>query len=188
VVSDTRVRHALGETGYHTRQQECKDAVAALAKAGEKVKMLRDATPEMLERPRKAFKPEVYRRARHVVSENARVLEAAKALKEGDVKRLGKLVSQSHTSLRDDFEVSCKELDAMVEAAEGLEGHYGTRMVGGGFGGCTVSVVERWAAHEFTRAIAEAYRAATGLEAITRTVVPGRGAGLLGLAQDGRNA
>ena len=184
VVSDTRVRHALGETGYHTRQQECKDAVAVLAKAGEKVKMLRDATPEMLERHKKAMKDAVYRRARHVISENARVLETADVLGAGDVRRLGKLVSESHVSLRDDFEVSCKELDAMVEAAEGLSGHYGTRMVGGGFGGCTVSVVEESAVHGFTHELAERYKKATGIEAITRVVVPGRGAGLLGLPQE----
>lgn len=181
VVADTTVRHALGETGYHRRQEECLEAVAALRSAGENAKALRDATVSMLKRNAGALGDILYRRARHVVSENARVQEAAEAMWEGDVCALGRFMHESHASLRDDYEVSCAELDRMAECAEGLGGHYGTRMVGGGFGGCTVSLVEKARAKEFAGALEGRYRQATGLEPALHIVVPGRGAGLVGI-------
>ncbi len=112
----------------------------------------------MLERHRDALGDVVYRRARHVASENARVLEAAVALEALDLPRLGRLMAASHASLRDDFEVSCRELDAMVDCAEGIDGLYGSRMVGGGFGGCTVSAVEREKADAFAETLSGTLR------------------------------
>ena len=104
----------------------------------------------------------ILRRCRHVVTENERVLEAAKALKRGDLTGFGKLMLDSHGRLRDDFEVSCSELDLMVELAERAEGVYGTRMTGGGFGGCTIALVESGGIEAFRRTILEGYERSTG--------------------------
>ena len=109
--------------------------------------------------------PEVtYKRCHHVVSENARVLEAASALKKSDLSRFGVLMGESHLSLRDSYEVSCKELDLMVDLAGQCNGVYGARMTGGGFGGCAVALVESDAVDEFTVAVAKGYQRATGLQ------------------------
>jgi galactokinase len=179
VVADTAVRRVLGESGYHKRQEECAAAAKAMARAFKGVKNLRDVSMDMLDAKAAALGDVRYRRARHVVTENARVREAAKAMTAGDVARLGGLMAESHRSLRDDFEVSCAQLDTMVASAEGLDGHYGTRMTGGGFGGCTVSLVEKDGAGEFARVLAERYRNATGLVPATYVIRPGRGAGVL---------
>jgi galactokinase len=104
-----------------------------------------------------------YRRCRHVISEDERVLAAAAALKRGNLAEFGTLMAQSHASLRDDYEVSCKELDAMVDIASKLDGVYGARMTGGGFGGCTVNLVQAPRVEEFKRAVAPQYERATGL-------------------------
>lgn len=181
VVSDTTVRHALGEEteGYHKRQEECREAVAVLARFEKDVTSLRDATLEMLTRHGEALGDVLFRRGRHVVSENRRVLDAAEAIASGDAAKFGALMAASHASLRDDYEVSCGELDAMVEAAEGLEGHYGTRMTGGGFGGCTVSLVDADSRKSFSSELFRRYQEATGLRAGIHTVTPGSGAGAL---------
>ena len=179
VVADTGVRRVLGESGYHQRQQECKTASATMANAVRGVKNLRDVSLRMLDANAALLGDVCYRRARHVVTENERVRKAAKAMTAGDLERLGELMAESHRSLRDDFEVSCSQLDAMVEAAEGLPGHFGTRMTGGGFGGCTVSLVRKAKAAGFARELAGRYEAAAGIKAVTRIVVPGRAAGLL---------
>jgi len=105
----------------------------------------------------------IYRRCRHVISENARVLQAAKALKQSDLDAFGSLMNESHRSLRDDYEVSCKELDVMVELAQGVAGVYGARMTGGGFGGCSVNLVNAENVEEFKRTVATGYTEATGL-------------------------
>jgi galactokinase len=108
--------------------------------------------------------PEViYRRCLHVVQEDDRVVETVRRLRAGDLKTVGKLMADSHASLRDLYEVSCAELDAMVEAAQGLRGFIGGRMTGGGFGGCTVNLVEEKHTAEFAGKIAERYRAKTGI-------------------------
>lgn len=182
VVADTRVRHALGEgtDGYHKRQDECREAVGILAGLGERVESLRDVDPAMLEARRARLGDVMHRRARHVVTENDRVIAAAEAMESGDLERLGELLSESHRSLAEDFEVSCMELDAMVEAARGIAGGHGSRMVGGGFGGCTISLVEKGEVKAFAGELRRRYREATGLEAATYVVRPGRGARLAG--------
>lgn len=179
VVADTTVRHALGEEteGYHKRQQECRDAVAVFSGLESGVESLRDATPSMVEEHSGALGDVLTRRARHVITENDRVLDAADAMAEGEIDRLGALLAESHRSLSDDFEVSCRELDLMVTSAEGIEGHHGTRMVGGGFGGCTISLVDEEAAPAFCAELARRYADAAGLAAGIHIVRPGRGAG-----------
>lgn len=157
VVSDTGVRHVLGESGYHKRQEECAEAASKMSAAVAGVKNLRDVSMNMLDEKRRLLGDAVYRRARHVVTENARVHDAAAAMSAGDVRRLGGLMTQSHLSLRDDFEVSCRELDAMVECAGGLPGHFGTRMTGGGFGGCAIVLAEAARSAEIARSIQEGF-------------------------------
>jgi galactokinase len=134
VIANSMVHHALAAGEYNRRREECGEAAENLGKS------LRDAGLDELGR---AHLPHViFRRARHVITENARVLEAREALSRGDLTEFGRLMYESHRSLRDDFEVSCAELDTLVEIARGVEGVYGSRMTGGGFGGCTVSLVD----------------------------------------------
>lgn len=181
VVSDTGVRHVLGESGYHRRQEECKAATAMMAEMEKGVKNLRDVTVAMLDRRAGVMGDLLYRRARHVVTENARVRQAADALEAGDLRQLGVLMSESHDSLKNNFEVSCRELDIMVESAQGIKGGFGSRMVGGGFGGCAVSLVDRDEADRFARSIAARYEKSTGIAAKCSIVHPGPGAGLIEL-------
>jgi galactokinase len=127
------------------------------------VRALRDVSQSQLERHAADLPETIYRRARHVVSENARTLRMAQALEEGDLAECGRLMSDSHRSLRDDYEVSCPELDLMVALAQSVDGVYGARMTGGGFGGCTVSLVKAGQVDCFREAIGAQYRDATGL-------------------------
>jgi len=139
LIANTNVRHSLGDGTYARRRAECAEATAAL-----RVPSLRAATPERLEAGRAWMAPEVYRRARHVIGENARTLAAAAALEAGDLATVGALMYESHRSLRDDFEVSCAELDTVVALARDIGpagGVLGARMTGGGFGGCTVTLI-----------------------------------------------
>jgi len=126
------------------------------------MRALRDISLHDLTRSVQRLPEEIYRRCRHVVSENARVIEAAAALENGDVTRVGELMNESHRSLRDDFQVSCDELDLLVDLARALPGVYGTRMTGAGFGGCTVSLVQPANVEEFRYAVVEGYRRVTG--------------------------
>jgi galactokinase len=115
-----------------------------------------------LERFSQSLTEVVYRRARHVVSENARVIVARSALERGDPELFGRLMRESHRSLRDDYEVSCPEVDTLVELACEQDGVYGSRITGGGFGGCTISLVQRSQVEEFGRSLAQRYERATG--------------------------
>jgi galactokinase len=159
VVVDSKVPRKLGETPYNERREECAAAAGALG-----VESLRDAEQGDLERLPEPSR----RRARHVVSENRRVLEAVEALSASrwDAStRVGRLMYESHASLRDDFEVSTPELDLLVDLAARAEGVIGARLTGAGFGGCTVNLVERDAVGRFEAAVVAPYREKTGLEA-----------------------
>ena len=129
------------------------------------VKSLRDVQYLRLVAARGAMDNLLWRRARHVVSENERVLEAVRVLESGDLERFGELLNASHESLRDDYEVSCKELDTLVELAHRQPGVLGARMTGAGFGGCTVNLVRAEAAEDFARAVTRGYEDALGLKA-----------------------
>jgi galactokinase len=122
---------------------------------------LRDVTDKEFETYKGLLSPVVYRRCKHVITENRRVQEAAAALEKNDIQKFGRLMGESHQSLRDDYEVSCRELDLLVEAASGMEGVYGARMTGGGFGGCTINLVDTQLARRFERDISSAYEAQT---------------------------
>jgi galactokinase len=139
------------------------------------VTSLRDVTLEDLQQHAGGLSARVLKRARHVVSENARVLGAATSLERGDLHEFGRLMADSHRSLSEDFEVSCAELDCMVELAAAQPGVIGTRMTGGGFGGCTVSLVEQGHALAFVASMQQAYRTATGTRPDAWICVPSRG-------------
>jgi len=163
VISNTMVKHELSSGEYNVRREQCEAGVGILAKAYPEVKALRDVLIGQLEAQRAAMPEVIYRRCLHVVRENERVVETVQQLRAGDLKAVGKLMAESHASLRDLYEVSCPELDVMVEAAQGLPGFIGGRMTGGGFGGCTVNLVEDKHASRFAEEITERFRTKTGI-------------------------
>jgi galactokinase len=164
VICNTMVKHALASSAYNERRAQCEEGVQRLAQFLPGVKALRDVTIEQLEQFASELSEVVYYRCRHVITENARVLSAADALEEGDVARFGELMAQSHRSLRDDYEVSSKELNLMVDLARTIEGVFGARMTGGGFGGSTVNLVEVNHVERFREIIANEYERITSLK------------------------
>jgi galactokinase len=151
------VSHRVSTGSYNSRRQECEAAVSSLRQEIPGLECLREVTPDLLESHRGLLENMLFRRARHVISENGRVLEAKVALINEDLESLGKLVNQSHASLRDDFEVSCEELDRLVDIASACEGVLGSRLMGAGFGGCTISLVRSEAAQQVAAQISEQY-------------------------------
>jgi galactokinase len=164
IICNTTVKHELASSAYNERRVQCEAGVEHLAKFVPNVTALRDVTLEQLEQFGSDLPEVVYRRCRHVITENARVLSAAQALKRGDLNNFGRLMAESHQSLRDDYEVSSEELDLMVELAREVEGVYGARMTGGGFGGCTVNLVAIEHVEEFSKRVAENYEEVTKLK------------------------
>jgi galactokinase len=164
VVCDTMKRRGLVDSEYNARRQECEEGVRLLQKHLLGIKALRDVSPAQFERYQGDLPGVVRRRCRHVVYENERVLQSVRALKRGDLATFGRLMNESHVSLRDDYQVSCRELNAMVEAAWQVEGVYGSRLTGAGFGGCTVSLVAGEAVERFRGHVAAEYQAATSIE------------------------
>jgi galactokinase len=158
IAVNTMVKHALASSAYKERTVECATAVEMIRKHHAAVESLRDVTPEMFEPLAAGLPPVIARRARHVVTEDARVDEFVLAAAADDLPRMGELFVASHRSLQHDYEVSCEELDFLVDTALALEGVYGARMTGGGFGGCTVNMVRPEAAASFKQRIAQAYR------------------------------
>ena len=163
VICNTMVKHALASGGYNERRAQCEEGVRELSKVLPGITALRDVSSIQLEQYRGALQPTIYRRCKHIVSENERVLSSGVALERSDLRAFGSLMNDSHRSLRDDFEVSCAELDLMVELARGVEGVYGARMTGGGFGGCTVNLVARDQVEQFKKVVGPGYQKATGL-------------------------
>lgn len=156
LIFDTKVKHSLATSAYARRRASCEAAAAAMG-----VETLREADLALLERT--ALDTETYRRARHVITETARTVEAAAALKSGDWAAAGRLMRASHVSLRDDFEVSCAELDLVADAALETDGVYGCRMTGGGFGGCAVALVETGKVEAISARLTAFYRERTGI-------------------------
>ena len=160
VVVDSKIPRRLEETAYNDRRNECAEAARVLG-----VPSLRDATVEQVEAKRQRFPEIVYRRARHVVSENGRVLAFVSALRDNDHATLGRTMFESHESLRNDFEVSTAELDLLVDLASRTDGFIGTRLTGAGFGGCTVNLLLAGAEERFKSEVVERYQQETGLAA-----------------------
>jgi galactokinase len=175
VICDSRKARKLAGSAYNQRRRECQEAVEALQAPLGKITALRDVTPGQLE-AHKDLLPELnYRRARHVVDENNRVLQAVKALKEKNTVSFGHLMYDSHLSLRDDYEVSCAELDLLVELASQQDGTIGARMTGAGFGGCTVNLVEADAVSDFQHAVSRQYESRFGVEPFVYVCSPSGG-------------
>jgi galactokinase len=166
VVADSGVRRALVDSQYNVRGQECQRAAELLAAAiaDRPVTALRDVRPEDLAHHGDSLPPSLFKRARHVVEEERRVLLSVEALRAGDVEAFGEMLDASHRSLRDDFEVSCPELDLLVDLARAQPGVLGARLTGAGFGGCTVSLVRAEAVGAFRNRVVERYRTETGRE------------------------
>lgn len=165
LIADTRVKHNLGQSEYPLRQQQCRSAVEKLKNYYPQISALRDVDPDMLKRCEDALDSVEFARARHVITENQRVLDVAQALEAGDVERAGQLLNDSHRSLRDDYQVSCAELDFMAERAVAIDGVYGARMSGGGFGGCVVAFVEPEKAESISAELGKAYKEKFGINA-----------------------
>ena len=164
VICNTMVKHDHAGGEYNRRREECDEGVRILARWYPGIRALRDVSVEQLERHAGDLPPTIRDRCRHVVTENQRVMDGSQALFAGDVARFGDLMRESHRSLRDLYAVSSEELDVMVEAAEGLPGYWGGRMTGGGFGGCTVNLVNAEHANSFVEKIKKRYHARTGIE------------------------
>ena len=179
VVCDTNAPRRLGDSEYNQRRSECEAAVAAIAEQEPGVESLRDVDPDMLARHATRLQPVQLARAEHVVGENARVLRTIEALEVGNLAAVGRLFAESHASLRDRFEVSSPELDAMVEIANATPGVIAARMTGAGFGGCTVNLVRREALDTFRAAIEREYPERTGREPHVLVVSAADGAGLM---------
>lgn len=164
LVLDSAVPRTLAGSAYNQRRAECESAVRKLQAVAPEIQALRDVTPELLTESAGLLSPVELQRARHVVDENQRVLEGVAALRRGDVRRFGRLMIESHNSLRDDYAVSGPELDLLVEIALETPGVLGARLTGAGFGGCCVALAEAGRAEEAAQAIAERYRVASGRE------------------------
>jgi galactokinase len=164
VICNTMVQHKHGGGNYNVRRAECETAVRQLSMALPEIRALRDVSLVELENNRGLLSETIYKRCRHVITENARAVQAATALETRHLELLREVMADSHRSLRDDYEVSCRELDIMVELANRQTGVFGARMTGGGFGGCTINLVSAAESREFRRHVGTEYEAATGLK------------------------
>jgi galactokinase len=163
VICNTMVKHQHASGEYNRRREECEEGVRLLAKWYPDIRALRDLSVDQLMLHSKDVPEKIFQRCRHVVEENERVRDGGRRLRAGDLDGFGELMRESHRSLRDLYEVSCRELDLMVKVAEGLPGYYGGRMTGGGFGGSTINLVEATHAEAFADQISSRYQQAAGI-------------------------
>lgn len=181
LVTNSNVKHQLSGSEYPTRVRQCQEAVTALKKMFPSVKALRDVTLDMLSKVQYSMNTEAYQRAKHCVTEDIRTLGTVEALKVGDFAKVGNYMSESHDSLSKDFEVSCDELDILKELALKVPGVYGSRMTGGGFGGCTVTLVEKSAVPQLKEFLKKEYFTRTQIECEFYDAEPSAGAGPIDL-------
>jgi galactokinase len=165
IIANTMVKHSHSGGEYNTRRAEVEEGTEILRRHRPEIRLLRDATVEDLDRWGHEMPENVRKRCRHIITENLRTVSAADALEAGDLKKLGRLMAEAHVSYRDDFEASCREADILVELAAKQPGCVGARLTGGGFGGCTVNLVEAAQAEGFAARLREGYQAATGIDA-----------------------
>lgn len=157
VLCNTMVTHSLASSEYNTRRKQCEEGVKILQKHYPKIKSLRDVNPDILKEYEKEFDPVIYKRCKYVVEENERLGKACFFLDKGDFEEVGRLMNESHNGLSKEYEVSCQELDFLAEVAQREEGVYGSRMMGGGFGGCTINLVEDKYVEQFKKKIESSY-------------------------------
>jgi galactokinase len=173
---NTNVSHSLASSEYNTRRAECEEGVHLLKKEYPAILSLRDVKPEQLELTQEKLPEKIYRRCRHVVLENKRVIDAVKAMRSGSLHQLGELMYASHFSLQNDYEVSCPELDFLVQYARRKEYVLGSRMMGGGFGGCTINLLRQQDTEAFIHSVSKAYEQRYRLALTPVTVAIGDGA------------
>lgn len=172
---NTNVSHNLADSEYNTRRRECEEAVALIQKKYPAIGSLRDVKREMLEEFKTKLPEKNYSRSSYVLEENQRVLDATKAIKNGDLKEFGELMYDSHEGLQHHYEVSCPELDFLVDFSRDKDFIYGSRMMGGGFGGCTINLIEEDKIDSYIAEVTPAYREKFGIDLDTITVVPSEG-------------
>ena len=178
VICNSMVHHELAGSEYNRRREQCEDGVARLKAVLPGIRALRDVTSADLARHGALLSDVVFRRCRHVVTEDDRVQRAAAALEAGRVGEVGRMMQESHVSMRDDYEISCREIDILVELAGRVEGVLGARMTGGGFGGCTINLVRVDAVDRFADELGRGYKEATGITPQFLVCRPGDGAGI----------
>ncbi|KAL7536020.1 hypothetical protein ACHAXR_006875 [Thalassiosira sp. AJA248-18] len=178
VVANSNVKHDLGDGEYPVRVQQCKDATDIISKVNPRIKSLRDASMEDIDAAISSAGLEgvLLQRARHVVSENKRTVETANALEKGDWKLVGQLMNESHNSMKNDYEVSCDEIDVLVDLAQSFDGVHGSRLTGGGFGGCTVTLVKKESSQQLMDYLNQEYEKKTGKQCDCFATSPGDGA------------
>lgn len=176
VLMDTGVKHSLASSEYNLRRQQCEEGVALMAQKNRNVKSLRDVTGEMLDEYRSLMDPTVFKRCAYVIAENERVMATCVALQNGNLEAVGQYLFASHQGLQHLYEVSCPELDLLVELVRDQSGVPGSRMMGGGFGGCTISLVHKDAVSRLAETIGPIYHQRTGREMRLHEVVTGDGA------------
>jgi galactokinase len=164
VLCDTRVKRELASSEYNVRRRQCETGVELLRKYHPSIRSLRDVSLDMLEAHRSEFEPVICKRCGYVIRENIRVEQACQDLERGDFQAFGKRMSASHEGLRDEYEVSSRELDVLVEAASQIPGVLGARMMGAGFGGCTINLVEEKAVDGFSQEVSSQYRSRLGTD------------------------
>ena len=179
LLCNTNVKHELASSEYNTRRTECETGVQILQKYDNNITALRDVSLSLLQEHREEFDPIVYKRCEFVVKENLRVEDAFSALAKDDIKALGALMYQSHEGLRDDYDVSCKELDLLFDMAKKSDDVVGARMMGGGFGGCTINIVKKDKMEAFAEKIFLEYQNITGNKPEIYTVKITDGTGLI---------
>ena len=179
VIVNSGVKHSLASSAYNTRRRECETALANICERKKIQSLCSLSVGEFAELEGCISDEKCRRRAKHAVSENLRTVMAADALKKGDAEAFGRLMKESHVSLRDDYEVSCEELDFLAETAWEMPFVYGARMTGGGFGGCTVNILQRGSEGEFAAQIKDAYKKKFGTECAVYNIKPGSGAGII---------
>jgi len=177
VLCDTKVKHSLASSAYNERRKECETGVKILQNYDKNIKALRDVTLSFLEKHKKDFDKKVYNRCKYVIGENNRVIKAFEALQNNDLKTLGKLMYQSHLGLQHDYEVSCRELDILFDFSFNADEVIGARMMGGGFGGCTINLVKKEKINNFMEEITKHYYQKTKnlIEIYTVDIVDGTG-------------
>lgn len=178
VLFDSNVKHNLADSQYNIRRSQCEAGVAAIQAIQPEIKSLRDATLEDLAKAKPDMEEVVYRRCKYAIEENIRVQGVCDALQAGDIKTVGKIMLETHAGLRDDYEVSCKELDTLIDIATKLEGHVGGRMMGGGFGGCTINLIQKEAVDSVIEQVVKGYKETTGIDTKIYRVAIGDGVGL----------
>jgi galactokinase len=179
LIANSRVRHQHAGGEYNLRREACEEGVRLLSRYLGPIQALRDVTPQQLESKRRKLPELIYRRCRHIVTENARVLEAGRALEAGDFAACGRAMNASHVSMRDDFEITCPEVDMLAGLAQNVKGVYGSRLTGGGFGGCTISLIEASAIDKASQVLTDGYRIAMGRDVDIYVCAPSDGARLI---------